>query len=154
MRIIIAFVMLSGFLLSQPITKDTTDKKSPIEEKIPAVVKPTVDEIVINSEEARKASSDLTKEMKKQLEIIREIRKKAEMLKSTTEGKKILVKAKKQDEKNSIHMNAIKPDTVRIQFNGQPVKYEYREKTVFGIVFYSGYYPYIVGKNNEKIYLK
>lgn len=153
MRIIITFLMLSGFLLSQPINKDTADKKSPLEE-IPAVVKPTVEEIVTNSEEAKKASFDLTKEMKKQLEIIRQIKKQAQILKNTTEGQKVLVSAKNQEEKKIVYMNAIKPDTVRIQYNGQPIKYEYREKTMFGIVFFSGYYPYIVGKNNEKIYIK
>lgn len=152
MRIIIAFIMLSGFLLSQPIN-DTVSKNEAVEE-IPAVVKPTVDEIVINSEEARKASSDLTKEMKKQLEIVREIRKGTAKIKRTDEIKRVLVKQAQQEKVNVVYVSAIKPDTVNIQYNGQLIKYEYREKTLFGIVFFSGYYPYIIGKNNQKIYLK
>ena len=151
MRIIIAFIMLSGFLLSQPL--NDTVNKPPVEE-IPAVVKPTVEEIVINSEEARKASSDLTKEMKKQLEIIREIRKNTAKIKKTDEIKKILAKATKEEQTNIVYVSAIKPDTVNIQYNGQLIKYEYREKTLFGVVFFSGYYPYILGKHNQKIYLK
>lgn len=153
MRIIIAFIMLSGFLLSQPL-KDTIDHKITTVEEIPAEVKPAVEEIVINSEEARKASSELAKEMKKQLEIIREIKKNTAKLKKTDEIKKVLIKENNQAEKRIIYINAIKPDTVNIQYNGQIIQYEYKEKTLFGIVFFSGYYPYILGKNNQKIYLK
>lgn len=153
MRIIIAFLMLSGFLLSQPLTKDTIDNTTKISEEIPAVVKPSVEEIVTNSEEAKKASSDLAKEMKKQIEIIRQIKKKATALKNTTEVKKVLLKPA-GDDKKVVYLNAIKPDTVKVQFKGQPIKYEYREKTLFGIVFFSGYYPYIIGENNKKVYIK
>lgn len=150
---IIMFLMLSGFLLSQPVKKDTVVEE-PIEE-IPAVVKPTVEEIVINSEEARKASSELNKEMKKQLDIIRDIKKGTTLIKKPIgKVKKVELRSQPRQEKEMTIASAIKPDTVNLKVNGQLVKYEYKEKTVFGLVFFSGYYPYILDQNKKKIYLK
>ena len=113
---IIMFLILSGFLLSQPINNDTIGQE--VVEEIPAVVKPTVEKIVTNSEEAKKASSDLNKEITKQLDIIRQMQKEASLIRKPT-GKiqQVNIKSQPREDKITI-VSAIKPDTVSLKVNG------------------------------------
>jgi type II secretory ATPase GspE/PulE/Tfp pilus assembly ATPase PilB-like protein len=150
---IIMFLILSSFLLSQP-TNDSLEIPVTTTSEIPEEVKPVVEEIVSNSEQVRIATSEINKEMKKQLDLMKEIK-----LKLQKSPKKVqeIIKASKPviERKDSVQSSAIKPDSTDIYIDGQLVKWEFKQKTVFGIVFHSGYYPYIMDKNTKRrVYLK
>lgn len=148
---ILFFLIISSFLLSQPTIKDTTEtKESPSE--IPVEVKPAVKEIVNNSEEVKKAYTELNKEMKKQLDLMKQIKFKVSQLKKKSFSKKI--DTKNTNITDSVDFLAIKPNDIKIQVNGKVVKYEVRKTTLFGKVIHTAYYPYIQDEKGRRIYLK
>lgn len=151
---ILFFLILSSFLLSQPTVVDTTEVKD-APSAIPVEVKPAVQEIVNNSEEAKKASLELNKEMKKQLDLMKQIKSKITELKRQSSPKRIeKVSVKHASVADTLIPIAIKPNDMQIQVNGQLVKYETRKTTLFGKVIHTAYYPYIQGEKGRKIYLK
>lgn len=151
---ILFFLILSSFLLSQS-AKDTTDIKE-VPSTIPVEVKPAVKEIVTNSEEARKAASELDKEMKKQLDLMKQIKSKISQIKKQSSPKKKIEKVTPipSYKGDSITPLGIKPNDIQIQVNGQLIKYEPRKTTIFGKVIHTAYYPYIQDEKGRRIYLK
>lgn len=152
MRTII-FLIISSFLLAQPISDSAV--KENIDE-IPANVKPTIEKIVINSEEAKKASSELDKELKKQISLVKEIKTKIRQLKNTPKAKILISKDENKKIDTVTNTKAVKPNDIYIEVDGQIVQWESKERTTFGKLIHTGnfvYYPYIVDKNGNKIYL-
>ena len=150
---ILFFLILSSFLLSQPVS-DTTEIKE-VPSAVPVEVKPAVQEIVNNSEEAKKASSELNKEMKKQLDLMKQIKFKISQIKKQSSPKRIeKVTPMRSHTGDTIAPLGIKPNDMQIQVNGQLIKYEPRKTTIFGKVIHTAYYPYIQDEKGRRIYLK
>ena len=93
--------------------------------------------------------------MQKQLDLIKEIKLKIIQLKKS---KKVKQNPETNIVKKDIISNeAIKEPEVKIEVDGQIVQWETRERTWLG-KFLNGkdilYYPYVVDKDGNKIYLK
>ena len=149
-KVLILFV--SGLLLSQPKTEDSINSST---KNLPEDIKPTIEKIVENSKEIRKIEDATSLEMQKQLDLIKEIKLKIIQLKKSTKVKQepITNTAKK----DIISNEAVKEPEFKIEVEGQIVQWETRERTWLG-KFLNGkdilYYPYVVDKDGNKIYLK
>ena len=146
MRILI-FLMLSCFLFAQPKKPDTTG--------MPIEVKEATVQIVADNKQAEKATSELNKEMEKQLELMKQIKLKIAKLKNSPKADKVNKNA--TDVKQEASKNATKVDELYIEVDGQMVQWEPRPRTWMGRLFYSTdmlYYPFIVDQYGNKIYLK
>lgn len=149
-KVLILFV--SGLLLSQPKTEDSINSST---KDLPDDIKPTIEKIVENSKEIRKIEDATSLEMQKQLDLIKEIKLKIIQLKKS---KKVKQNPETNIVKKDIISNeAIKEHEVKIEVEGQIVQWETRERTWLG-KFLNGkdilYYPYVVDKDGNKIYLK
>ena len=149
-KVLILFV--SGLLLSQPKTEDSINSST---KDLPDDIKPTIEKIVENSKEIRKIEDATSLEMQKQLDLIKEIKLKIIQLKKS---KKVKQNPETNIVKKDIISNeAIKESEVKIEVEGQIVQWETRERTWLG-KFLNGkdilYYPYVVDKDGNKIYLK
>lgn len=148
MRVLI-FLILSSFLIAQPKKPDTTN--------MPTEVKEAAQQIVVNNQEAEKATKEITKEMEKQLELMKQIKLKIAKLKKAPKAP-IVEKIKPSIEiKSNIIQNATKVDEVYIEVDGQIVQWETRPRSWVGRLFYSNdmlYYPFIVDHEGNKIYIK
>ena len=149
-KVLILFV--SGLLLSQPKTEDSINSST---KDLPDDIKPTIEKIVENSKEIRKIEDATSLEMQKQLDLIKEIKLKIIQLKKS---KKVKQNPETNIVKKDIISNeAIKEPEVKIEVEGQIVQWETRERTWLG-KFLNGknilYYPYVVDKDGNKIYLK
>lgn len=152
MRVLI-FLALSGILLAQPTSKqDSIPAKT---EQIPETVKPTVEKIVENSKQAKKAETELTKEMLKQIDLMKQIKLKILELKKAAKTK---AKPFQKDTPKDINQSvAIKQDSVSIEVAGQIVQWETRKRTWLGRLLHAEdilYYPFIIDKDGNKMYLK
>ena len=149
-KVLILFV--SCLLLSQPKTEDSINSST---KDLPDDIKPTIEKIVENSKEIRKIEDATSLEMQKQLDLIKEIKLKIIQLKKS---KKVKQNPETNIVKKDIISNeAIKEHEVKIEVEGQIVQWETRERTWLG-KFLNGknilYYPYVVDKDGNKIYLK
>ena len=149
-KVLILFV--SCLLLSQPKTEDSINSST---KDLPDDIKPTIEKIVENSKEIRKIEDATSLEMQKQLDLIKEIKLKIIQLKKS---KKVKQNPETNIVKKDIISNeAIKEPEVKIEVEGQIVQWETRERTWLG-KFLNGknilYYPYVVDKDGNKIYLK
>ena len=149
-KVLILFV--SGLLLSQPKTEDSINSST---KDLPDDIKPTIEKIVENSKEIRKIEDATSLEMQKQLDLIKEIKLKIIQLKKS---KKVKQNPETNIVKKDIISNeAIKEPEVKIEVEGQIVQWETIERTWLG-KFLNGkdilYYPYVVDKDGNKIYLK
>lgn len=149
-KVLILFV--SGLLLSQPKTEDSINSST---KDLPDDIKPTIEKIVENSKEIRKIEDATSLEMQKQLDLIKEIKLKIIQLKKS---KKVKQNPETNIVKKDIISNeAIKEHEVKIEVEGQIVQWETIERTWLG-KFLNGkdilYYPYVVDKDGNKIYLK
>lgn len=152
MRVLL-FLVMSGVLLSQPTSKQDTVPASA--EQIPVDIKPTVDKIVENSMQTKKAETAINQEMIKQLDLMKEIKLKVLELKKTTKTKAKPVK--EISKLDPIELKAIKEEPVAIEVEGQVVHWETRKRTWLGRLLNAKdilYYPYIIDKDGNKIYLK
>lgn len=145
-------LFLSGLLLSQPNTEDSINSST---KNLPEDIKPTIEKIVENSKEIKKIDDATSLEMQKQLNLIKEIKLKIIQLKKSTK-----VKQKPETnivKKDIISNEAVKEPDVKIEVEGQIVQWETRERTWLG-KFLNGkdilYYPYVIDKDGNKIYLK
>ena len=149
-KVLILFV--SGLLLSQLKTEDSINSST---KDLPDDIKPTIEKIVENSKEIRKIEDTTSLEMQKQLDLIKEIKLKIIQLKKS---KKVKQNPETNIVKKDIISNeAIKEPEIKIEVEGQIVQWETRERTWLG-KFLNGkdilYYPYVVDKDGNKIYLK
>ena len=149
-KVLILFV--SCLLLSQPKTEDSINSST---KDLPDDIKPTIEKIVENSKEIRKIEDATSLEMQKQLDLIKEIKLKIIQLKKS---KKVKQNPETNIVKKDIISNeAIKEHEFKIEVEGQIVQWETRERTWLG-KFLNGknilYYPYVVDKDGNKIYLK
>ena len=149
-KVLILFV--SCLLLSQPKTEDSINSST---KDLPDDIKPTIEKIVENSKEIRKIEDATSLEMQKQLDLIKEIKLKIIQLKKS---KKVKQNPETNIVKKDIISNeAIKEPEVKIEVEGQIVQWETIERTWLG-KFLNGkdilYYPYVVDKDGNKIYLK
>ena len=151
MRIIV-FLILSTFLLaaSQPVN----DSSKTVSE-VPSEVKPVVNEIVVNLEESKKISTEIDKEMKRQLELMQEIKNKIAQLKKNSKAVKVV--KREVIKLDTTLINGLKPVEPIIEVDGQLVQWETKNRTWVGRILYKNdfiYYPFIVDKNGNKVYLK
>lgn len=155
MRIIV-FLILSSFLIAQPIPVDsskTVSKEAPTD--VPPEVKPAVIDIVVNIEENNKVSTQINKEMKKQLELMQEIKSTIAQLNRHPKGVKIT--AKEVMPIDTVISKGLKPNELLIEVDGQMVQWETKNRTWVGRLLHKNdfiYYPFIVDKNGHKVYLK
>ena len=152
MRVIL-MLFISGLLLSQPNTKNDSTVSSKVD--IPEEIKPTVESIVANSQEIKKLEDATNRELQKQLDLMKEIKLKVVQLKKST---KVKQKPIKNDViEDTVKKTGIKEQQLQIEVEGQVVQWETRERTWLG-KFLNGkdilYYPYVVDKDGNKIYLK
>jgi len=149
MRVLI-FLALSGILLAQPTLKQDT-----VTTDIPDTVKPTVEKIVENSKQAKQAETELTKEMLKQIDLMKEIKLKVLELKKITKTK--IKPVHKNTKFDTVELQAIKQDSVSIEVGGQIVQWETRKRTWLGRLLHAEdilYYPFIIDESGNKMYLK
>jgi len=149
MRVLI-FLALSGILLAQPTLKQDT-----VATDIPDTVKPTVEKIVENSKQAKQAETELTKEMLKQIDLMKEIKLKVLELKKITKTK--IKPVHKNTKFDTVELQAIKQDSVSIEVGGQIVQWETRKRTWLGRLLHAEdilYYPFIIDESGNKMYLK
>ena len=149
-KVLILFI--SGLLLSQPKTEDSINSST---KNLPEDIKPTVEKIVENSKEIKKIEDATSREIQKQLDLIREIKLRIIQLKKSTKFKQEPVN--NTAKKDTISNEAVKEPEFKIEVEGQIVQWETRERTWLG-KFLNGkdilYYPYVVDKDGNKIYLK
>lgn len=150
----VLILFMSGFLLSQSNTK-TDDSITSTKIDMPEEIKPTVENIVANSQEIKKLEDATNKELQKQLDLMKEIKRKIVQLKKSTKVKQKPVKNNSIED--TIKKTGIKEQELQIEVEGQVVQWETRERTWLGR-FLNGkdilYYPYVVDKEGNKIYLK
>lgn len=150
---VILMLFISGLLLSQPNTKNDSTVSSKVD--MPEEIKPTVESIVANSQEIKKLEDATNRELQKQLDLMKEIKLKVVQLKKST---KVKQKPIKNDViEDTVKKTGIKEQQLQIEVEGQVVQWETIERTWLG-KFLNGkdilYYPYVVDKDGNKIYLK
>lgn len=152
MRVIL-MLFISGLSLSQPNTKNDSTVSSKVD--MPEEIKPTVESIVANSQEIKKLEDATNREVQKQLDLIKEIKLKVVQLKKSTKAKQKPIKNDVIED--TVKKTGIKEQQLQIEVEGQVVQWETRERTWLG-KFLNGkdilYYPYVVDKDGNKIYLK
>ena len=152
MRVIL-MLFISGLLLSQPNTKNDSTVSSKVD--MSEEIKPTVESIVANSQEIKKLEDATNRELQKQLDLMKEIKLKVVQLKKSTKIKQKPIKNNVIED--TVKKTGIKEQQLQIEVEGQVVQWETIERTWLG-KFLNGkdilYYPYVVDKDGNKIYLK
>jgi hypothetical protein len=152
---IVCLLIVSSLLLAQPVTIDSSKV---VNTEIPPTIKPVVEEIVTNSKESQAASVEISKEMKKQIALMKQIKLKINELKKSPVGTKIdKVALDTKKVSKDVDSMAVKSNDVIIEVEGQIVQWETKDRSWFGRMFHSTdvlFYPFIVDKNGKKIYLK
>lgn len=152
---ILCLLIVSTLILAQPVT--TVDSSKAVNMEIPSTVKPVVEEIVSNSKESQEASAEISKEMKKQIALLKQIKLKINEIKKSSSGKKIDKITLDKNKKLPVDTTGLKSKDVIIEVDGQVVQWETKDRSWFGRLFHSTdvlFYPYILDKEGNKIYLK
>lgn len=151
---IMVFLILSSFVLGQPVPDSIKTVSNEV--PVPVEVKPVVNEIVINIEESKRASFQINNEMKKQLELVKEIKQKITQFKKHPKSVKVTI-PKDVTKKDTLPNSAVKPSSILIEVDGQIVQWETKNRTWVGRLLHKNdfiYYPFILDKDGNKIYLK
>lgn len=154
MRVLL-FLAISGLLLSQPQSTVKTDSVSPTKVEVPEAVKPTVEKIVEEAKQTKKLEEATSKEMQKQLDLMKEI--KIEILKLKKSAKVKKAPSNKVSDTSTVENKATKEEEVLMEVEGQIVQWETRKRTWLGRILNAKdilYYPYIIDKDGKKVYLK
>lgn len=140
------FLILSCFVFSQTPTDSI---------EIPTAVKADVEKIISNTNENKVASEELKREITKQIKLMKEIRARISKLDSAPKAKKITSNEIKENP--IIKDIGIKPSSIYLEVDGQIVQWDPINRSWFGRILHENnvvYYPFIVDKNGNKIYLK
>ena len=140
------FLILSCFTFSQTPTDSI---------EIPTAVKADVEKIISNTNENKVASEELKREINKQIKLMKEIRARISKLEAAPKAKKIT----SNEMKNSplLKDEGIKPSSIYLEVDGQIVQWDPINRSWFGRLLHKDdvvYYPFIVDKDGNKIYLK
>jgi hypothetical protein len=153
---IVCLLIVSSLILAQP-TPTPTDSSKAVSTEIPPTVKPVVEEIVINSKESQEATEQISKEMKKQISLMKQIKTKINELKKSSPDKKaskVPVNIEKVVPSDTFGLKA--KDTI-IQVQGQIIQFEPKNRSWVGRLLHKSdiiYYPFIYDLDGNKIYLK
>lgn len=153
---ILCLLIISSLILAQPnTTVDSSKIDNPME--IPPTVKPVVEEIVSNSKESQAASLQINKEMNKQITLMKQIKMRINEIKKYSSNRKVDKITLVSNKKPPIDTSGVKNKDVILEVEGQAVQWETKDRSWFGRLFHSTdvlFYPYILDKDGNKIYLK
>jgi len=151
---ILCLLVVSSFILAQPSTIDTTKIENT---EIPLSIKPVVEDIVTNSNEVKSTSVQISKEMNKQIAIIKQIKMKLGKMKKASVVNNVHSVSIKNTDKIITDTVGLKAKDIPIEVEGQVIQWETKDRTWVGKLLHKNnfiYYPFIIDKSGNKVYLK